>query len=137
MINNPFTLVDIEQKRNSIIFSHYGEFNHGIDIDGDCEKYHNRDHKMFMCSLEWGCKCEDSRNNTYQCIRYLDDKENKVVCKFQDGENFVEYYDLNKDPYQLYSIPQKDLEPEERRWIQLAIEELENARNTPKQHPYH
>ena len=136
MINNPFILVDIKQKRNAIIFSHYGEFNHGIDIDGDCGKYHKGDHMMFMCSLEWGCKCEDSRNNTYQCIRYLDDTENKVVCKFQDGENFVEYYDLNKDPYQLYSIPQKDLEPEERRWIQLALEELEKARNTPKQHSY-
>ena len=106
-------------------------------IDGEySSEFDNEDHLMFNCLEVWGSKCEDTKNNTYQCIRYIDDKENKVVCKFQDGENFVEYYDLNKDPYQLYSIPQKDLEPEERRWIQLALEELEKARNTPKQHSF-
>ena len=83
---------------------------------------------MLNCFEEWGSKCEDAKNNTYQCIRYIDDKENKVLCRFQDEENFVEYYDLSKDPYQLYNIPQNEWKPDERRWIQHALKELENIR---------
>ena len=81
---------------------------------------------MFRCLKAWGSKCEDTKNNTYQCIRNINNKENKVVCRFQDDENFLEYYDLNKDPYQLNNIPQKDWKPEDRRWVRFALEELDN-----------
>ena len=107
--------VDTAQKRNAIIFSHRGEFDYN-------------DNLMISCLDEWVSKCEDTKNNTYRCMRYIDDEENKVVCRFQDDEKFVEYYDLNKDPYQLNNIPQKEWKPEEKRWIRFALEELENIR---------
>ena len=53
------------------------------------------DHLMSSC-LEFkfvSNKCQDTKNNTYRCMRNIDDKENKVVCRFQDDENFLEYYD--------------------------------------------
>ena len=105
--------VDTAQKRNAIIFSHRGEFDYN-------------DNLMISCLDEWVSKCEDTKNNTYRCMRYIDDEENKVVCRFQDDEKFVEYYDLNKDPYQLNNIPQKDWKPEDRRWVRFALEELDN-----------
>ena len=81
---------------------------------------------MSHCKVEWDCKCEDTRNNTYQCKRYLDDQENKVLCRFEDEEDFVEYYNLNSDPYQLYNIPQEELSPEETKWMESALDELKN-----------
>ena len=59
-------------------------------------------------------------------MRYIDERENKVLCTFEDKQNFVEYYDLNKDPYQLHNIPREKLTPKERRWIKSTIEELDN-----------
>ena len=94
--------------------------------DQDSSKFKTGDPLMFRCLKAWGSKCEDTKNNTYQCIRSIDNKENKVVCRFQDDENFLEYYDLNKDPYQLDNIPQKYWKPEDRRWVRFALEELDN-----------
>ena len=88
---------------------------------------------MSHCKVEWDCKCEDTRNNTYQCKRYLDAEENKVLCRFEDEEEFVEYYDLNQDPYQLYNIPQVELNPEENKWVELALEELKNFEQSTRQ----
>ena len=50
----------------------------------------------------------------------------------QDQQNFVEYYDLNKDPYQLYNIPREKLKPKERIWLKSTLEELENLRKSPR-----
>ena len=30
--------------------------------------------------------------------------ENTMFCSFNDNENFLELYDLNQDPYQLYNM---------------------------------
>ena len=109
----------ITQKRNAIIFSYHGEANMAFH---DCQD----DHMMSYCSVDWNCKCDDTKNNTYQCMRYIDERENKVLCTFEDKQNFVEYYDLNKDPYQLHNIPREKLTPKERRWIKSTIEELDN-----------
>lgn len=43
----------------------------------------------------------DSWNNTYHCVRTLDETEDSIFCMFEDGEDFVEYYDLTRNPYQL------------------------------------
>jgi len=53
---------------------------------------------------KWDCKCQDSANNTYFCIRKLTDTENSIRCQFQDNEDFIEVYDLNEDPYQLNNL---------------------------------
>jgi N-acetylglucosamine-6-sulfatase len=43
----------------------------------------------------------DSWNNTYDCVRTLSSEENSIYCEFLDDENFVEYYDMNDDQWQL------------------------------------
>ena len=116
------------QKRNAIIFSYHGEANDMLNIGGNCQD----DPMMAYCNANWNCKCEDAKNNTYQCMRYIDEKENKVLCTFEDTQNFIEYYDLNKDPYQLYNIPREKLTSKERRWIKSTLEELDNFRKSPK-----
>ncbi len=43
----------------------------------------------------------DSSNNTYHCLRTLANGDNSIYCRFQDNENFSEYYDVKNDPWQL------------------------------------
>ena len=71
------------------------------------------------------CVCEDSANNTYNCVRTYDvnnqkaqsDKthnhptQNFMYCEFTDAENFVELYNLNNDEEQLTNI-KKNADPE-------------------------
>ncbi|XP_046865069.1 extracellular sulfatase Sulf-1-like isoform X3 [Xenia sp. Carnegie-2017] len=45
------------------------------------------------------CFCPTSSNNSYWCIRTKTTKENYIYCEFVTS--FCEFYDLNKDPYQL------------------------------------
>ncbi|KAK5598527.1 hypothetical protein CRENBAI_008896 [Crenichthys baileyi] len=53
------------------------------------------------------CVCEDAFNNTYACVRTLDDKQNLQYCEFADNESFVEVYNLTSDPHQLENIVKK------------------------------
>jgi hypothetical protein len=61
----------------------------------------------------------DGKNNTYSCVRFLDTRGNEVgtgagtgtgtgrnemYCEFNDPEHYVEYYDLNADPYNLHNL---------------------------------
>ena len=36
---------------------------------------------MAECSFDWGCKCQDSRNNTYTCLRSLTQTEDSLFCQ--------------------------------------------------------
>ena len=83
---------------------------------------------MSQCRAEWDCKCQDVANNTYYCIRKIDDSENTIFCQFDDDEKFIEAYDLNEDPYQLSNI---FLEENEDSMIQreYIIESLDDIRN--------
>ena len=78
--------------------SYHGEGNSGNDPA--CT---NTD-RMSECGLAFDCKCQDSKNNTYNCVRTLYSEENSIYCQFQDSVNFMEMYDLNKDPQQLYNL---------------------------------
>ncbi|XP_077292530.1 N-acetylglucosamine-6-sulfatase-like [Arctopsyche grandis] len=62
------------------------------------------DTNLFGCSAEYFCKCQDSKNNTYGCVRHLHTTINFVYCAFNDTENFEEAYDLMSDPFQMRNI---------------------------------
>ncbi|KAG7167592.1 N-acetylglucosamine-6-sulfatase-like [Homarus americanus] len=81
--------------RRTILVEHSGE---GKLTNVGCEYIQSG---MSGCNPDFACKCEDSWNNTYSCLRQISDGENRLYCKWDDDEAFEELYDLDKDPWQL------------------------------------
>ena len=79
----------------------------GVDNgnDGVCRDVNNGDlANLSICEKEWGCKCQDSKNNTYNCLRTLSDEENLLLCQFEDDVAYQELYNLQEDPHQLHNL---------------------------------
>ncbi|XP_047106793.1 N-acetylglucosamine-6-sulfatase-like [Schistocerca piceifrons] len=73
-----------------------------LTVDEECPLV--LDNKLMYCSVDGSCKCQDSRNNTYSCLRRISAAENILYCQFDDDEAFKEAYDINADPDQLNNL---------------------------------
>ncbi|XP_044575513.1 N-acetylglucosamine-6-sulfatase-like isoform X1 [Cotesia glomerata] len=65
------------------------------------------DLNLYGCDKSMACKCQDSANNTYSCIRRFSKRYNNIYCIFDDDEQYIEAYNLNEDQYQMNNIGYK------------------------------
>lgn len=109
--------------RENLLIEYWGEGNE-LTHNPDCPwKVHDR---LNQCDPVTGCKCQDSWNNTYSCIRNIEPDFDYLYCRFKDHQNFIEGYNLLKDPYQLNNIGSTDL-PSIRAHFDLMIDRLQNC----------
>lgn len=90
---------------------------------------------MSECPFPWDdvLWMPDSFNNTYHCVRTLDHdggavahhhhQEDSIYCRFVDNEEFVEYYDLTENPYQMDNDISK-LDAVQRQRYERRLQEL-------------
>ncbi|MCL4129776.1 UNVERIFIED_CONTAM: hypothetical protein GTU68_041122 [Idotea baltica] len=105
----------------SILIEHFGE---GSDepIEG-CEYIGTG---LANCNPDLDCKCTDSFNNTYTCVRTLGKEKNEKYCKWSDHEQFEEYYDVENDPFELLNAVKK-LDPQSYIYLKNTLNSLKHC----------
>ncbi|XP_059619432.1 N-acetylglucosamine-6-sulfatase-like [Phlebotomus argentipes] len=78
---------------------------------------------LYGCTEDAACHCQDSKNNTYACVRRLDSAKDFLYCEFRDSQHFAEAYDLLSDPYQMHNLAFEML-PSERAIYSLVLKNL-------------
>ena len=68
----------------------------------------------------------DCFNNTYHCVRTTATTQNSMYCQFHDDETFVEYYNLEVDPWQLHNAAD-ELTVDERFAFEHRLEQLKRC----------
>lgn len=93
---------DLEQNYNRhLLIEHWGEFDRQ-QVDPSC-RIPAKD-KVEFCTVDAACRCQDSWNNTYACLRHMSSDEDILYCEFKDSQRFVEIYDLSTDPYEMKNL---------------------------------
>uniref|UniRef100_A0A915D4B9 Extracellular sulfatase C-terminal domain-containing protein n=1 Tax=Ditylenchus dipsaci TaxID=166011 RepID=A0A915D4B9_9BILA len=79
--------------------------------------------------VEFGgfCFCQNSNNNTYWCLRTINETHNFLYCEFIT--EFVSFYDLRLDPFQLSNIVYQ-LEPVVLEQLSLQLRKLKSCRSS-------
>jgi N-acetylglucosamine-6-sulfatase len=98
------------EKRRDLLITYHGEGNPNCGMS-ECPPTYD--------GIWW---MPDSFNNTYNCVRTLGD-EDTIYCRFEDDQNFVEFYNLTENPYQLTN-DYFDLEVWQRQKYEHRLEEL-------------
>ena len=90
----PLLKNETQYTRDSFMIEYHGEGKVGnYQKCGDViEDMYN----LAICEPEWGCKCQDSRNNTYNCLRTMTNTENTLFCAFEDDVGHLEFYNLEE-----------------------------------------
>merc|ERR1711890_22863 len=92
----------IEGRRHFLV--EYSEEGNPVSNSPECREILNDDFDNLQgCHVDFGCKCQDARNNTYTCLR-SHDQDDTVFCEFQDKDVFMELYSLTQDKFQLTNI---------------------------------
>jgi len=89
--------------RTNFLVEYFGEGSAATSSQSCNEQLQNDLASLAECDAQLDCKCQDSRNNTYACIRSYG-QENSLFCKFDDSEGFLEMYSLAQDSFQLSNI---------------------------------
>lgn len=112
----------IEERQ--MLIEYWGE---GSENTWNNECPYNRHQRLSQCSPEMACKCQDSWNNTYSCVRHMAEDVDFIFCLFSDRERYQEAYDLSTDFYQLENIG-FDILPSQQALYQIAVEDLKTCR---------
>ncbi|CAH2052219.1 unnamed protein product, partial [Iphiclides podalirius] len=143
MDGRPIDLQESENEKESertMLVEYYGEARDGT-VDPKCP-WHYDNANLAQCYPEYDCKCQDSRNNTFGCLRHIAKRINIKYCLFADNESFKEMYDLAKDPFELKNIADEVL-PSIKHWYKLMLSRMLACRgsdncdhplDTPKVH---
>jgi len=94
------------QGRHNFLIEYSGEGGASTSSQSCASELHQDLENLSECSQSFNCKCQDSRNNTYTCLRTLG-QEDSVFCQFQDSHNFMEMYNLAQDKHQLINLAKK------------------------------
>lgn len=108
-------------KRTKLLIEYWGE---GNEVTYSPECPWKKSEKLMGCTKDAACHCQDSWNNTYSCIRHIEEQNTDYLyCEFRDQQNFVEAYNLMEDPYQIENIGFTEI-PSIRAQYQLWIEDM-------------
>ncbi|XP_055624228.1 N-acetylglucosamine-6-sulfatase-like [Toxorhynchites rutilus septentrionalis] len=113
-------LLQTSIKERQILIEYWGEGNVNT-YNSECP-WQKKD-KLYLCTLDAVCHCQDSWNNTYNCVRHLAEDVDFIYCEFMDNEHFAEAYDLTNDLYQIQNVAFEIL-PSARAKYSLALTNL-------------
>ncbi|KAI5634206.1 sulfatase domain-containing protein [Phthorimaea operculella] len=125
MDGHPIDLTNKGMTERSMLMEYHGESKDGT-VDSSCRWAYDSEN-LAQCHQAYDCKCQDSRNNTYACIRHLGERINMKYCSFYDKESFTEIYDLSRDPYELNNIV-NEVFPAVKHWYDLVLAHMQGCR---------
>ncbi|CAN7998422.1 unnamed protein product, partial [Ixodes hexagonus] len=73
------------------------------------------------------CFCQNANNNTFWCLRTINDTHNFLYCEFITG--FTTFYDMTEDPYQLRNAVH-DLPSEVVQELHVSLERLKRCKGS-------